>query len=140
MREPSGARAVVRVGFFRRDLLHGALDAHLPLELLPEKNQRRRRVRREVMALAALVVGEEDQAALVGALQQADARRGPAVGVDRRHGHRRRLEHLRAERLLHPRVELPERVGVHGALVERFAGVLVAQLGEGDRGGVAHGR
>ena len=63
----------------------GALDAHLPPERIPVEEQRRARVRLELAALAASVAGEEDEAVLVGALQEhhADGRRAVRGGRGR---------------------------------------------------------
>src|SRR5258708_36854240 len=60
-------RVVVRARFVGAHLLGAALAAHLALELLPEERERHLGVRCDVAALAALVVGEEDEAARIDA-------------------------------------------------------------------------
>ena len=80
--------------------------------------------------LAALVVGVEDEAALVERLEQHDARRRAALRVDRGERHGRGLRHLRLERLGEPGVELLEGVGVDVGLVEALEGVVLAQVGD----------
>ena len=64
------ARRVVLVRLRVGDGLHGALDAHLQLQRLPEQAERRVRVRRQLARLAALQVGVEHEAA---------ARRSPSA-------------------------------------------------------------
>src|SRR5437762_1648572 len=73
------AAGKVRIRFRVAHLADEALDAHLPLELLPQERERCRGVRRELAALAALVVGVEDEALGIHALQEHDPSRGPAI-------------------------------------------------------------
>src|SRR5512134_943125 len=56
-------RVEIGVGVRCRDFLRAALDAHLALELRPQEHQARARLRGELAALAARVVGVEDKAA-----------------------------------------------------------------------------
>src|SRR5207249_6835688 len=84
-------------------LLDGALDPHLPTRLRPVEEQRRARVLGELSALPALVVREEDEAALVDALQEHHPRRRGAVA------RRRRERHAISPALLEPGLELLER-------------------------------
>src|SRR5690606_1533190 len=69
-----GAAAIVFVRLFRAGLLDTAFDAHLALERLPEEEQRGARVTGEFQTFTGLVVGEEDEAALIEAFEQHDAR------------------------------------------------------------------
>src|SRR5947208_12491832 len=64
------ARGEVGVGLGLRDALDRPFDPHLPPERVPVEEERRARVRGQLGALAALVAGEEDEAALVEALTQ----------------------------------------------------------------------
>ena len=114
-------------GFERR---RDALDAHLPLEIGPEEEQRRVGFRRQLAALPAQVVREEHEAAVVEDLEQHDARGGPAVGIDRRERHRVGLDELRFHRLGEPPFELPVRVRGDTRFVERRALVLGAEVGD----------
>src|SRR5438128_588312 len=77
----------VRVGLRRRDLLDAPFDAHLPPEAIPVEGDGRARARAELAALAAAAVGEEDEAAAVGGLQEDEADRGraPTPGGGERH-------------------------------------------------------
>src|SRR5213080_2682657 len=71
----------------RRDLLDAPFDAHLPPEAIPVEGDGRARARAELAALAAAAVGEEDEAAAVGGLQEDEADRGraPTPGGGERH-------------------------------------------------------
>src|SRR5947199_1432214 len=77
----------VRVGLRRRDLLDAPFDAHLPPEAIPVEGDGRACARAELAALAAAAVGEEDEAAAVGGLQEDEADRGraPTPGGGERH-------------------------------------------------------
>src|SRR6185312_16103278 len=107
-------RAQVRVGFLRLQLARHALHPHLhaTAQLLPVEAQRHLRVRRQLAALVAVVVGVEAQAALVHALQQHDARGHAAVGVHRGQVHRGGLGVAGGLRLLQ---QLPESIENFGA-------------------------
>ena len=61
-RESQRAGREVGVGLRRGNLADSSLDAHLALQLDPMKEQRRLRAHGELAALAALVVGVEDEA------------------------------------------------------------------------------
>src|SRR5258708_21339726 len=67
---------------------HGPLDDDLPLHRHPREEQGGAGVGVELAALAALVIGVEDEAAAVTALEQHGAGGGPAVaaGGGPRHG------------------------------------------------------
>ena len=104
------ARGPIRVGFLRRHPAHRPLDPNLAPERLPVDDERRARVLVELAALAALVAGEEREAALVRALQQEHARGRTPVGVRGRQRHSLRGRHSRSPRLLEPAVELRNRV------------------------------
>src|SRR5690606_23622092 len=82
------ARARVRLRLLARDARHRPLDAHLPAELLPVEEQRRLRVRLQLAALAAAVVREEDEPALVVALEQDHPDAGRALRGRGRERHR----------------------------------------------------
>src|SRR5205085_7311321 len=76
---------------FPAHALYLALDPHLPLERLPEKAQRRPRVHRQLVPLAAVVVGVEREATLVRRLEEHDPRGGRDSGVGRGERHRIRF-------------------------------------------------
>jgi hypothetical protein len=80
--EPTTQRPVHEVGvrFRRGHLLDHALDAHLSFEGVPEEHERDARVGRHLAALAAVVVGEEREPAVVEHLQEHGAGRRAAVG------------------------------------------------------------
>src|SRR5690606_15630439 len=52
----------IRVGLFGRDLDHTAFDTHLAFQSRPEKRHGSERPRRQLLALGAVVVGEEGEA------------------------------------------------------------------------------
>src|SRR6187401_693868 len=64
------ARREVGVGFFRTHLLGAAVDAHLPLERAPVKHQAAASGCGQLLALAAVVVGVEHEAAVVQTLEE----------------------------------------------------------------------
>jgi hypothetical protein len=121
-REPSPDRAaaVVRLRILTARALDGPFDADLATDLAPVEEQRRPRVRRHLFALAAAVVGVEDEAALVDALEQHHPHGGRpgriCGGQCHRLGERRRVP-----RLAEPGLELPERIRVQVALVHRLS-------------------
>src|SRR5690606_13291193 len=101
----------VGVGLWRRDRRHRALDADLAAQRLPVEQQRSQWMRQDLPALAALVVGEEDEAARVVALEQHHARRRHAVLADRGQRHGFRIVRLLAPGLPEPFLEQDQRVG-----------------------------
>src|SRR5207244_13097710 len=72
----------------------------------------------QLRPLAAFVPGEEDEAALVEALQQHHADGRAAVDGGGRERRRLRRAHARRPGLLEPGGELPERIGIDVGLVE----------------------
>src|SRR5687768_7490681 len=123
------ARREVRVRLGLAHLLHGAADAHLPLDRRPEEQQRRAAVLRQLARLAAVVVRVEHEAALVNALKEHRAGRRVAVGRGSGQGHRVRID-LQLPRLSEPPRELPEWIGIRLGLAERLALVLATEIGE----------
>ena len=117
-----------------RDL---ALDAHLTLEFDPMEQQRCMAVVRQFAALAAVVVGEEDEAVGVVALEQHDARGRASLRIGGRQCHRVGLGQARAQRFVEPVGKLGDRIAGDVAFVEALARVFLAQLG--DRNGGGHG-
>src|SRR5690348_10424780 len=112
-RQPSAERARAKVGI-RLGLLHprdGAFDPHLPAERLPVEEQGRPRVLRQLAALAARVVREEDDPGLVRLLHQHHAHRWASVRGCRRERHLLRRGNGRL-RIREPAAELHQRVGV----------------------------
>ena len=86
------------------------LDPHLAAERRPVEQERRLRVRLQLAPLPRRVVREEDEPALVEALQQHHPHRRRTARIRRRERHR--LRHLeRRARLGEPAPELLERVG-----------------------------
>ena len=126
---PARPTRKIRGRFAFGDFGDRALDANLPLELGPEEKQRGVASRREVASLAAFIVGEKYEAALVETLEQHDARRRTTLGIGRCERHRVRLEHLGPDRLGEPGLELPEWVWRDVTFVERLALVLGAEVG-----------
>ena len=130
--EPGAARPTrkIRGRFTFGDFGGRALDANLPLELGPEEKQRGLAAHIEFATLAAFIVGEKYEAALGETLEQHNACRRTALGIGRCERHRVRLEHLGPDRLVEPRLELPERVWRDVTFVERLALVLGAEVGK----------
>ncbi len=114
------ARARGEVGVARGvvEPLDAPAHPHLAVQLQPAEHRRRRAERFELAALGARVVGEEREAALVGAADEHDPGVGSAVGVDRAERHRVRLGHADLERLGVPALPLHHRVAVDVGDVE----------------------
>ena len=84
--------------------------ADLALQRLPVKRQRRLGRGRQFVALHAVEVGVEHEAALVEALQQHHARIGQPVGIDGRERHGFGIDRLGALGLGEPGREQPQRL------------------------------
>ena len=69
----------VHVGLLGTDPLDPPLDAHLPLQVVPEEDQCRPGIGLELACFAALVVGEKRESPLVDPAQQHDPGRRPSV-------------------------------------------------------------
>ena len=84
----------------------------------------------ELAPLAALVVGEEHESALVALLEQHDARRRSAVGADGRQRHRVGLTRFHPDGFGEPALELVYRIRGDARFVERRPHVLGAEFGD----------
>ena len=115
---PAGPVREVRLGLVARDARDGSFDPDLTVELGPVEERRGVRVRVELLGLAAVVVGVEDQPALVEATQEHDTRRRPPVPGRGRDGHRRGLVVSGDLRVGVPSFELRKRARIDVALVE----------------------
>jgi len=82
-----GAGGEVVAGLLGEDFLGTAVDDQLAVEGAPEHDEGDVGVGGDVVAFAAVVVGEEDEAALFDAFEQHDAAGGAAVGGDGGQGH-----------------------------------------------------
>ena len=100
------AAGKVFVAFFVTDLFHKALDAHHTLQLHPVELQRHIGVAGNLAALAAVVIGKPDDAALVVALDQHHAGAGAQVAAHGGHGHGVGLGHFRGNGFFQPLVKL----------------------------------
>ena len=65
MRLSRGRRGEIGVGFGGGEFRDASGDAHLAVDVAPIKHQGGVRIRRQLAGLAAFVVGEEEEAALV---------------------------------------------------------------------------
>ena len=92
--------------------------------------QRGERIARDLLALAAVVVGEPDDATLVISLDQHDARARAHVTCDGGHGHGVGFGHLTGDGLVQPLVELLERIALGRFFAEFRALVALAQIGD----------
>ena len=105
------------------------------------KQQRGQRMSRELAALAAVVVREEQEALRADAFEQNDASGRPAVVPDGGERHRGRLGNVGALRVGQPALELRDRTGIDVSFIERGAMVFAAYVGNAhcgrdQRGGV----
>ncbi len=132
-----GARGEVGVGLRGRHRLDVAHHAHLAVQRDEAEAQRGLRVVAQLRALAAGAVGVEDEAALVVALEQHEAGRGPAGGVGRGHHHGGAVVGVGVEPLPVPGLEHHHRVGVEVGPTEPVPVVGLAPLRHVDR--IGHG-
>jgi len=91
-------------------------DANLAIEFAPVKYQCCMRIRRQLPPLAALVIREEQKAALIHSLEQDHARRRAAAACGSRERHRVGLRQPGAFDSPEPAAELLNRIRVEGAL------------------------
>ena len=82
-----GAAGEVVAGLLGGDFLGAAVDDQLAVEGAPEHDEGDVGVSGDVVAFAAVVVGEEDEAAVFDAFEQHHAAGGAAVGGDGGQGH-----------------------------------------------------
>ena len=131
VQRPAG---IVGIAFLGRYLVDPAFDAHHPLKLDPVKLQRGVGVAGQRLALAAVVIGVPDDAALIQALDQHHPGRWSHLGIDRSQGHRVGLGQLARDGFMQPPLELLQRIGMGGVFVELGALVAFAQVGDGSEG------
>ncbi|CAK7287774.1 hypothetical protein SGPA1_50740 [Streptomyces misionensis JCM 4497] len=132
------AAAEVRGGLVAPGAPDRAGDDDLPGQRMPGEEQRGARVRRQIAALAGVVVGVEDEALGVELLHQDRARAGAPLGVrggdDHGVGLVERAVQRRPGRVLEPACELVHGVGGEVLFGESFGPVLLAH-----RGGIEDG-
>ena len=126
----------VFVAFGVAHFFDNALDAHHAFQLYPVELQRHIGVAGNLAALAAVVIGKPDDAALVKSLDQDHARAGAHVAAHGGHGHGVGLGHFRGNGFFQPLVKLLQGGCVRGVFVE--FGALVALAKVGDREGHGH--
>jgi DNA-directed RNA polymerase subunit RPC12/RpoP len=103
-------RDEVRVGLFRRHDLDGPLDAYLPFERVPGEDERDARVRGHLASLAAVIVREEREPAIVERFQQHEPHRRQPLGRASGERERVRLVDAGPDGLLEPTAEQREGV------------------------------
>ncbi|MNZ74546.1 hypothetical protein D3C78_929970 [compost metagenome] len=127
-----GAHLEIGIRFRRRHPLHQPLDAHLALQARPEEGHGRARIGQQLLALGAVVVGEEGEAALVQRLEQQHPAMGLPLCIDRGQGHgigfHRRL--LGLHRLGKPAMEQGERLQRGLLFGQAIPGVIAAHVGK----------
>lgn len=124
------AGALVEVGFafFAREFFDPARGADLTLQFFPVEAEGGVGVGGEFPALAAVVVGEEREAAIVEGFEQDDADAGDIVdGGGERHGVR--FKGGDGEDFVKPAVELGDGVGARFGFEEAALGVVFAEFG-----------
>ncbi len=97
------------------------------------KQQRRLRIGVQLVALAALVVGEEDEPALVELLDEHHPNRRRAASRCGRDGSRLRLRHSGCAGPVEPGGELPQGIGIDVSFSERLRGVGHRSIMRGER-------
>lgn len=125
-----GAGLEVFLAFGGGYRLDTAVDADLAVELLPIENEGGAGISGEFPALAAEVVGEENEAVLIEAFQEDHTGGGVAVGGCRGEGHGVGLVDAGLKGLVEPETELFDGVGVDGGGIEGLALILFADGGE----------
>src|SRR5664279_3285469 len=109
----------VGVGLLRAGPVGRALDPHLAAQGLPEEQEGGMGVVGQLMALAAVVVGEERESVLAPALEQQHAHRRTALGIGGGNGHGLGAGRD-GRRPVEPPTELGQRIGIAGAFVAGF--------------------
>src|SRR5262249_29136831 len=89
-----------------------------------------------LLSLAAVVVREKYEAALIDTAKQYHARRRPAVGSRRGQSHAVRLRQVRGQGLVQPDAKLSERVRIQVVFAQSRGGMLPISIGQNLR--VAH--
>src|SRR5262249_36110820 len=110
------------------DALHVAADADLAFKLRPVEEQRSTGISVELMALGALVVAIEDEAALIEAFEQEHAGSRDAGRAGSGDGHRVGLATGRDARLTEPEGELVNGIGIDVVLCEPAGGVVFSEI------------
>src|SRR5215203_2420985 len=128
--EAASARTAreVGVGLLAGDATGAAFDPDLPLQLAPVEEEGARGIGLQFAGLASCVVGVENEAALVVALQEDGAGRGLAVLCGGGNDHGVRLGEVCVDYLLEPRIELDYGIRVHAGFVQAGAGILPAKV------------
>jgi hypothetical protein len=101
---------------------------------MPGEDKRDRWVGRHLVSLAAVVIGEEGEAAVIKQLEQDEPRRWRAFRCRGGQNERIRLVDAGRDRLLEPQVEERERIAAGLLLGETADGVFLAHRGESSRG------
>ena len=125
-----GAAGKVSVALGVADFFDHAFDANHAFEFDPMELQRGKWVAAQLQAFAAAVVGVPNDAALVQAFDQHDARAWAQVAAHRGQGHGVGLGQLAIDGLLQPLRKLLAWVGVRSRLVEFGFFVAFAQVGD----------
>ena len=100
----------VSVAFLFTDFAHTALDTHHTLELYPVKLQRCKRVARQFMAFAAVVIGIPNQPVVVIAFDEHHAGAGAHIASHGGQSHGVGFRHLGLQGFMQPFLELAHRV------------------------------
>src|SRR6478672_8365038 len=108
----------VRVPRSLVELGDGAADHYLPVQLGPEKGHRRKRIRVEITGLSARIVREKSESLIAVILQQNDASRRPSVLAAGRERESVRVQNLRFHSVIHPTLELLERLSGGSVFVQ----------------------
>ena len=119
----------IRLALGSIDALDATFDAHLPLQLAPEKQDGGMRIACEFDPLAAVVIGEPRKATCIELLDEDDARAGFAVCIHRGHVHCIRLVDFGAQRFVEPPRELGNGIVEHIGVVQAGLAVIFADVG-----------
>ena len=119
----------VGVAFFIAYFLDPALNAHHTFHLHPMKLQGGIGIAGQLLPLAALVVAEPHNTALIEALDQHHAGARAQVAGDRSHRHGIGLGHLARDRFVQPLAKLQQGVGMRGVFTEFSALVTFSEVG-----------
>ena len=120
----------VLIRFLVTDLLDPPFDTHLTLQIRPPESHGRHRVGQQLLALGALVVGEEHEALLIEALEQQGTQMRLAVAVHRGQHHGVGFGGFHLHRLTEPQPEQAVRVIRCLAFDQSVAGVVAAHIGD----------
>src|ERR1043166_2456877 len=115
----------VALGFFARNFFDTTAEADLPIELDPVKQTSGVRIRLQLLALFALVIGEKNETVAIESFAQNNSDRRFSVTASSGEAHRVHITNPGFDRSGEPVGELFDRIGIEIAAAQADGGMLV---------------